>query len=481
MQNNVEFEPTTCWAQLDEPAATECGWLVVPEDWNAPEGKQLKLPVVVYRAIDPDPSLSPIVYLAGGPGGFPLGHNGKYMNGWRREADFSFPGRTLIVFDQRGTGLGSPTLGCPEVEDPLVWWPISKNTDEQVNPPERVHREFKECLVRHVTEGRQLSAFNTIQSATDVEAMRHALQLKHMILYGLSYGTRLALTVMKLYPEGVEAAILDSVYPPQAEITWNDAGALGPVFDRLFEACNQHSDCSTAYPDLRARFLRAIEQLRVTPAIVEITNLEGGEVLYAHVDHRMFLEILRSEMYFISRLPNIPMLISGVAQGEYWRLRQHIENTVYGYFPGSYTMGASLAVTCNDDASLIDRPVGAGLSEKYPYLTDYVQWGREYQDCGFWPIDPDTRNRDPVVSGIPTLLLAGGLDPATTLEHAEMAAETLEIAHLFKFPAYGHVQLRSNPCAWEVLNEFLSEPKRRPDPDCLKSPRQPAFITVGGN
>ncbi len=96
-------------------------------------------------------------------------------------------------------------------------------------------------------------------------------------------------------------------------------------------------------------------------------------------------------------------------------------------------------------------------------------------------MDPDTRNRDAVESEVPTLILAGGLDPATTVEQAEMAVATLPVSHLFVFPAYGHVQLRSNPCAWEILYEFLSNPTVRPNPACVASPRQPAFITVGGN
>lgn len=477
----AEFEMTSCWNEVDSKAMTECGWLIVPEDWTHPQGQKLKLPVVIYRALNPDTSLSPVVFLAGGPGGHPLGDNGKYLNPWRREADFSFPGRTLIVFDQRGTGLSSPKLDCREAEEPIVWWPISKNPDDEVNSSARVQAAFAACVARHLAAGRQLGAFNTRQSASDVEALRHTLMLGDIVLYGVSYGTRLALTVMKLYPEHIEAAILDSVFPPQAEYAGRDAATYGPVLDRLFEACNQYKDCSAAYPDLRGRLLRVLEQLAREPAIVEIVNLEGGEPLYAQVDHRMFLSVLRGEMYHTARLPNLPMLISGVAQGEYWRLKQHVENAVYGYFPGSVTMGARLAVVCNDDPGAVDRQPDAGSVEPYPYLRDYVEWGHEYPLCAFWPTNSDTRNRDAVVSEIPSLLLAGGLDASTTVEQAEMAAETLRNSHLFVFPAYGHVQLRSNPCAWEVLGEFLANPAMRPSPACLTSLRQPAFITVGGN
>ena len=125
VKDNVEFESTPCWNKVEGEARTDCAWLIVPEDWDAPQSQQIKLPVAIYRPLNPDISLTPIIYLAGGPGGHPLGEDGKYMDLWRREADYGFPGRTLIVFDQRGTGLGSPRLHCDNTSDPAVWPPAN--------------------------------------------------------------------------------------------------------------------------------------------------------------------------------------------------------------------------------------------------------------------------------------------------------------------------------------------------------------------
>ncbi len=479
--DTVKFEATSCWNKVDSDAETDCGWLIVPEDWNAPRASKLKLPVAVFRALKPDSSLSPIIFLAGGPGGHPLGDDGKYMNNLRKWVDADFPGRSMIFFDQRGTGMSVPNLDCPEAQDPMVWWHKTEIVDAANNVPAGLHAAFGACMKRHLTAGRQLGAFNTIQSASDVEALRRALALDDIVLYGLSYGTRLALTVMRHYPEHIESAILDSVYPPQVDAVWNDAEAFGAVLDRLFDACEQHKDCSIAYPDLRGRLIRALERLARKAAIIEISNMRGFEPLHVRVDHRTFLRVLRNEMYYIARLPNLAVLISGVAQGEYWRMKQHIENTAYGHFPSSYTMGVNLAIGCNDDAGLHNGQAEAGAGELSAYLEDYTTWFNDYAFCEFWPLDPETQNRTAVVSEVPSLILAGGLDPATTLEHAEIAAETLSNSHLFVFPAYGHVQLRSNPCAWEILGEFLANPLQRPSPTCLSSLRQPAFITIGGN
>lgn len=57
-----EFQTTDCWVKLDSKAPTDCGWLKVPEDWENTGAKKLKLPVVIYRPLDPDPSLHPVIY-----------------------------------------------------------------------------------------------------------------------------------------------------------------------------------------------------------------------------------------------------------------------------------------------------------------------------------------------------------------------------------------------------------------------------------
>jgi pimeloyl-ACP methyl ester carboxylesterase len=476
----IEFQRTDCWVKPDSKAETDCGWLTVPEDWDHPNAQKLKLPVVIYRPLNPDPSLHPVIYLSGGPGYPALGYKGEAIRFWRREADNFFPGRALILFDQRGTGLGSPKLECRDGDGPMVWYPVSKNPEDFGDVPSRVHAAYAACAARHLAAGRQLSAFNTVQSAADVDALRRVLKLKSVVLFGISYGTRLALTVMKLYPKNIHAAILDSVYPPQAAHSAVDSRTFGAVLDRLFQACHQDERCAVAYPNLRDQLLRVLEQLSKKPVIVEITNLTSSGPLYVRVDHRMFLRVLHHNMYQTVKLPELPFLISEVARGETVDLKYHLENIVYDHvgFPEGYDMGASLAVTCNDSVDGVNRRPRANDTESYPYLEDFAAWNREAYPCVIWPTKPGTGNHDVVSSEIPSLLLAGGLDASTTVEQAEMAAETLSQSHLFIFPASAHVQVR-NKCSWKVIDEFLSDPANRPNPECLTSLRQPPFITLG--
>jgi pimeloyl-ACP methyl ester carboxylesterase len=476
----IEFQTTDCWVKPDSKAKTDCGWLTVPEDWEHPNAQKLKLPVVIYRPLNPDPSLHPVIYLSGGPGYPTLGYKGGDIRYWRKEVENLFPGRTLILFDQRGTGLSSPKLECHDGDGPMVWYPVSKNPQAFGDIPSRVHAAYAACAARHLAAGRQLSAFNTVQSAADVDALRRVLKLKSVVLFGISYGTRLALTVMKLYPKNIHAAVLDSVYPPQAEHSSIDSRTFGAVLDRLFQACHQDERCAAAYPNLHDQLLRVLEQFAKEPVIVEIPNLTSSGPLYVRVDHRMFLWVLHDNMYRTVKIQGLPFLISEVAQGEYGDLKYHLEKLVQNRGIYYYDMGARLAVVCNDSVDEVNRQPKANEAESYPYLKDFAAWHREISPCVIWPTKPGTGNRDVVSSEIPSLLLAGGLDVGTTAEQAEMAAETLSQSHLFVFAANAHVQVR-NKCSWKVIDEFLSDPASRPNPKCLTSLRQPPFITLGEN
>jgi hypothetical protein len=55
------------------PADARCGFLVVPENRAKPNGRTIDVTVGIVPAASRHPAPDPIVYLAGGPGGFPLG------------------------------------------------------------------------------------------------------------------------------------------------------------------------------------------------------------------------------------------------------------------------------------------------------------------------------------------------------------------------------------------------------------------------
>src|SRR5262245_44608151 len=113
-----------------DPANVRCGWLTVPENRQHPEGRAIKLAVVILAATGPNPQPDPLVILSGGPGQWAIASVLRNFTG-----DFAAPiqlHRDVVFFDQRGSGRSQPALNCPEVmryQDALG---ILTTTDEDV-------------------------------------------------------------------------------------------------------------------------------------------------------------------------------------------------------------------------------------------------------------------------------------------------------------------------------------------------------------
>jgi pimeloyl-ACP methyl ester carboxylesterase len=86
----------------------------------------------------------------------------------------------------------------------------------------------------------------------------------------------------------------------------------------------------------------------------------------------------------------------------------------------------------------------------------------------------------PVVSDVPTLILAGEYDPLTPPRYARIAGRTLRNSDWFQFPAMGHNLQRSSPCAHEMMMEFLANPALTPDASCIAEMPPPMWVIPAG-
>jgi pimeloyl-ACP methyl ester carboxylesterase len=99
------------------------------------------------------------------------------------------------------------------------------------------------CYQRLVAAGAGLGADNTTENAADVADLRVALGIREWDVFGDSYGTNLAMTYMREYPQGIRSVTLDSVEPPEVVAANLFAPNAREGFDSLFQACAEQPQC----------------------------------------------------------------------------------------------------------------------------------------------------------------------------------------------------------------------------------------------
>ena len=197
--------------------------------------------------------------------------------------DFYFGGaaytrdRDVILVDTRGTGLSQPRLGCPEFDRASESAFYSKpfvGSSTLVD----FTRATPACRDRLTAAGIDLAAYNTAESAADLEALRRALGYRQWNLFALSADGVLGLTYMRLFPGGIRSAVVDSGQSPQHLWGLDYLRGLNELLERVFAGCAANAACNAAYPNLRGVFLDLVHRLQAHPVVVPIPDFQPRPV-----------------------------------------------------------------------------------------------------------------------------------------------------------------------------------------------------------
>lgn len=465
------FEQERCWFGAPSSGQAECGYVIVPEDRANPGGPTIRLAVAVFksasRSVEPDP----IIFLQGGPGGGAIADFGPYLGPiWSLAM-----GRDVIFLDQRGTGLSEPSLLCNELTD-LIY----STLDKQFSPQESAEMELKAslaCRDRLLSQGVNLPAYTNRANAADVNDVRAALGYDTWNLYGVSYGTELALTVMRDFPDTVRSAVLDSVVPLQADLMADGPVTMRRVLDQLFTGCAADAACQRAYPDLERVTFQLIADLDKSPVELTLSNSARGERYNTLITGDVLFDTIFISFYITPFIPRLPAMIYTARDGDYRLLREIASETTFAFEDISYALYYS--VTCENEFpfSSPDRAKIASMVTP-PELRERETVNAEalFNLCAVWGMEPaPAAESQAVTSAIPTLVLSGEYDPVTPPTYGEIAARTLENSHVFTFPGLGHGVLLDG-CASGMIIDFVIDPSKSPDASCINRMPGPEWV-----
>ncbi len=450
------------WADSNK---VSCYLIPVLKNTSNPSNGKIYLATVVTPSLKKS-NEKPLLYLHGGPGIATVENVPRYLKSktWKllREK------RSIIFFDYRGTGFSEPAL-CPDMKDSLS--KFSKINSSATARQSYKISLYKKCRNQLLTDGIDVSSFNTAQLADDAEAIQKALQINSWNVYGVSYGTTVALNLLRNHSKHINSIILDSPFPPNAP--WLD---FVRPFDTCFKVLEKNiSDNPVAFshfPSIRTDFKNAVTRLNKKPAKIKNKG-DANESNYYGID---FAWSIWNAMLNPKFIPFVPLAIHEVAIGNDSILSKWIEAFSDPNSFGKFSEPQSNAIACYESRPRTADDTNASLISKYPDFYPFlVENGGEL--CDAW--QPESGSPEifkPVVSNVPVLILSGEYDPVCPPLFGEITAKTLSKSTLLIIPSASHAAIHADDCLRKIADEFLSNPTLKPESGCVSNRSKIDFV-----
>ena len=395
-----------------------------------------------------------LMYLSGGPGGAGV----VEMVDVLLEVPRLLREFTVLGFDQRGTGR-SGLLRCPALE-----------RDDRL----RSTRAGEDCARRL---GPKRAFYTTPDSVEDMEAIRKAAGADKLTLFGISYGTELALAYARAYPTRVERLILDSTVDPDDSDPFGLAGfrAMAPTLRSLCPA-----GCAGVSPDPAADLAALTAKLRAAP-------LRGawygarGQRRTGTLRPTAVADLMYDADYNPALRAGVPVAVRAALDHDDAAplLRLLAASALYAAPspPGEFS-AARYGAVCEETP--LPWPRGTPLADRFRVARDRalalppsaffpfdaeVAYADEIDLCLRWP-DP---GRPPRAVGapypaVPTLILQGEEDLRTPPEASARIAALIPGAQRVTVPGVGHAIIGADTsgCGRRQLVRFVAGQPVRP-------------------
>lgn len=405
-----------------------------------------------------NPSPEAVIALAGGPGQAALPLAGFLAKALAP----ALSTRDLVMFDQRGTGESGP-LSCAALNSPAGAAGIGS-----------VGKLFERCALQL---GAARGQYTTQTSVEDIEAIRQSLGYEKLVLYGVSYGTKVALEYAARYPRNVSALVLDSVEPTSGPepFSLETLAALNPVLSELCEegACRGISptplgDIAHLAAIMRSRPLRAavydgagrrhvlsasegdllgvLQAGDLNPALRALLPAAVRSALRGDASPLVRLTLLAEGL-----IPTLPVPPSEGSEGIDTALNA---TTICEEAPFPWNRGDPPATRQSEATAALRALPSAAF---YPFDANLALESGTIPGCVDWP---DAAPPPPVVGpppNVPTLILSGAQDLRTPTSGARRLAAAIPDAQLLVVPYTGHSVLGTDftNCASLAIKAFF--------------------------
>ncbi|PHQ70717.1 MAG: hypothetical protein COB97_04120 [Paracoccus sp.] len=427
-------------AEVTQASGADCGYVVVPQSRSGGDG-EVRLAYIRLNARMPTDA-APLFMLAGGPGQALTGDPGILALFQPSLLGPILETRDIVLMEQRGTLRSRPYLDCPEL------WTAQREAVESGLDDDAGRLILRErvsaCFERHGAAGVDLAAYNTIENSADVNDARLALRYERIVYYGESYGTELGQTVMRDFPEILEAIVLDGT----GSLTSTDWSAQRSSFaqwgiDNLTALCAEDAECAASY-DIPALLDAALALFDDGPIKTTYTVPDQPDVTFdltlTQGEFASYLHELQTQKFGAMAFP--ALLNAYVTEGRDRIAADMAAQRGAELLADPAAMDAEMAIlmhaamVCTDDPPRAADDVltdGVGLYEQL-FARESAALYVEVCDILNLPQLP-ARADDLATTDVPTLVLSGGLDVQTPWYVSQQVVDALRNARHVIFPA----------------------------------------------
>jgi pimeloyl-ACP methyl ester carboxylesterase len=428
------------------PPSVECATLVVPLDWNAPDGPAIELGLHRLAATDPDQRIGALLFNPGGPGSpatrivdVEAALGGIFSPELRARFD-------LVGLDPRGVGASSP-IAC----DPTLW-------NEARTEFPRDEASFAAMIAANAALGAScldrtgplLAHVDTTNAARDIEAVRLALGGEPLNFLGLSYGTLLGATYASLFPDAIRVMALDGAldYPlSPTTMLADESAAYADVFGRFADWCAGDPACALHGEDVRATFDALVASADAAPIPAPDCQVSqacrpavtGEDILFRTQELLIFEPPLPA--FGVPGWPGLARALVDARNGDASAFSRTLVTGKDSY--ADSVEYAGLAIACLDWPSPVttfdDVVTMTELGHAFaPHTLGASQTWDIQTRCAGWPIAGRTFDL-PEVHGAPPIMIVNAThDPSTSYVWAHGLRARIDGAELLTREGNGH-------------------------------------------
>ncbi|MES2624751.1 MAG: alpha/beta hydrolase [Pseudomonadota bacterium] len=441
-------------------ARSRCLRFTTPENPDAPQGRELQLQVMVIPSVRQLPEPDPFVILVGGPG------QAATVDALQVVPFFQAirQSRDILLVDQRGTGKLSP-FDC------------EFGNDDEVSGSSELLLELQMQYLRDCLDSidAEPEYYTTDLAVQDLDAIRQYLGYSQLNLWGVSYGTRVALAYLKYFPAQTRTVVIDGVAPPGV-LPLEAARDGSRALQNVFSLCAEETACSAVFPALRTHYDELMMRY-AAPVEINLLDQQTGREEAIELHASLIQGSLFALLYSRETTRLIPLFIEQLYQGNFQML-----TAISGAETG-VNIGMHYSVVCSEDIPLLDAEELAAAADDSDVLVYDMLVMPRVEGCKVWPSRKlDQEFFAPVISDKPVLIFSATQDPVTPQRWGEQVAASLSNSRHLIAKGVGH-GVFGYGCAASLIADLVETANLSDlDTACLEELNtRPFFLSPGGS